>query len=155
MLVALATSIVCDLKSRIIPNTVTYGLLAAGLLLAMINGTIISSLTGLLIMTLFVCLLSYLGGLGGGDAKLMLAISTLLGAIASLYFIALFLCIAATYSLCWLLWLAVEPYLRSRNTTPSTQPEASVNALKVKIPFAPPIACAALWIVFAPASLGM
>ena len=155
LLAGLAAGSIWDLKYRLIPNTVTYGLIATGFLLAWLSGSFTSSLLAFALMIPFVCLLAFLGNLGGGDAKLLLAISTFLGAMHAIYFAATFLAIAAVYSTVWLLALKIGERNTLTASVPRLESESTGTAFSVKIPFAPPIACAALWVSFAPGSLGI
>lgn len=79
---------VTDLRTRRIPNVITFSAAAAGLLFQIWNdgasGALLAGggwLTGLAIFLPFFAL----GGMGGGDVKLLAALGTWLGAYETLY----------------------------------------------------------------------
>lgn len=85
-LVALAS--VCDLRTREIPDSISIGLLGVGLI-GLVTG--LSGLTPLDVCLGFVVGLAatlpwfYLGGVGGGDVKLLAALGTILGPLGLLW----------------------------------------------------------------------
>jgi Flp pilus assembly protein protease CpaA len=79
VLVASLVAALWDLKSRQIPNVLTLPLLAAGIVLAAVQGDLKSSLLAAILLGLPYILLFLFAGGGAGDAKLMLAIGAWLG----------------------------------------------------------------------------
>lgn len=89
--VLLGYSTFTDLRGKIIPNLVTVPLiLAAATISPLLNENAGQVLLIGLASSLFFIALSFTGGFGGGDAKLLAALSLLLGgAVWAIYFIAL------------------------------------------------------------------
>jgi prepilin peptidase CpaA len=75
-------SVVTDLKTRRVPNALTFGTMAAGLILAAVHGTSVSvwaACAGLALGLLLMMPGHLFGATGAGDVKLFAAIGTLLG----------------------------------------------------------------------------
>ena len=96
LLLCLIISTITDLRSRQIPNLITFGLI----FVALVSHVILSGWTGLFFsLKGFTCgltllLIPYLlGGMGAGDVKLLAAVGAVLGATHTLY---TFLIIALT-----------------------------------------------------------
>ncbi len=84
-LLALAT--VCDLRGREIPDSISLLLLVCGLVAAACGWTsmpLIQALIGIGIGLAVTAPLFYLGGIGGGDVKLVAALGAVLGPIGLL-----------------------------------------------------------------------
>jgi len=79
ILVASLVAALWDLKSRRIPNVLTLPLLAAGIILAVLQNDLTSSLLAAGLLGLPYILLFMFAGGGAGDAKLMLAVGAWLG----------------------------------------------------------------------------
>lgn len=94
---------VCDMRCRLIPNTLTYSLLLAGAAVAIIDGDIYASATAMGLCLAMVFPLYFAGMLGGADLKLLAGVSlfgdwqmllqcllmtVLLGAILALVYLA-------------------------------------------------------------------
>lgn len=116
----------CDMDTRLIPNALTGPAILAGLLIALASGRLVSSLLGLAICggAFLVIGLIGAGKMGGGDVKLAAAIGAILGSGAGV--VAVFLGVLGGA----LIGLAM---LALRRAT-----------LKSYIPFAPPLAVAAV-----------
>jgi prepilin peptidase CpaA len=85
-LAAIATSggasVITDLKTRRVPNVLTFGTMAAGLILAAVHGTSLSLWAAVAGCALGLALMlpgHLFGATGAGDVKLFAAIGTLLG----------------------------------------------------------------------------
>jgi prepilin peptidase CpaA len=79
-LVAIAT--ICDLRTREIPDWISAVLLGFGLIAVLFDWTRLSfaeSLVGMVLGFLITAPLFYLGGIGGGDVKLVTALGSVLG----------------------------------------------------------------------------
>ncbi|MGI9862532.1 A24 family peptidase [Moorella naiadis] len=81
-----------DFFKHIIPNYITLPLLAAGLLFNLSAGNFNAGLRGFLACFLLGFVLFALGGLGGGDVKLMAAVGTWVGIYDAFYIIFIALC---------------------------------------------------------------
>lgn len=84
-LVAIAT--ICDLRTREIPNWISAVLLGFGLIAVGFDWTSLSfteSMVGMLLGFLITAPLFYLGGIGGGDVKLITALGSILGPLGLL-----------------------------------------------------------------------
>ena len=79
VLVASLVSALWDLKSRRIPNVLTLPLLAAGIIVAVVQNDLKSSLLAAVLLGVPYILLFLFAGGGAGDAKLMLAVGSWLG----------------------------------------------------------------------------
>lgn len=77
-----------DLKTREIPDNISIRLLVAGLLATALNWhavTVLDALLGVLIGFVAVFPFTWLGGIGGGDLKLVAALGAWLGALGTFY----------------------------------------------------------------------
>jgi prepilin peptidase CpaA len=75
-------SVVVDLKTRRVPNVLTFGTMAAGLILAATHGTLVTvpaAFAGFALGLLLMMPGHLLGGTGAGDVKLFAGVGTLLG----------------------------------------------------------------------------
>src|SRR3989338_10395029 len=75
-----------DLKTREVPDLVNFGLLIIGFCLSFLASLVfwnssyfISSLLGFALCFLLACIMFYTGQWGGGDAKMLMALGSLLG----------------------------------------------------------------------------
>ncbi len=86
ILAALIFAGVNDLRTREVPDWLSYGLIFSGVGIALIRSLIFSdfvflaySLAGLGVFVALACLLFYTGQWGGGDSKLLMGVGSLLG----------------------------------------------------------------------------
>lgn len=70
---------ITDLRSRTIPNAVTYSALLVGALVAILSGNMASAFAGFAIASASALILFGAQSMGGGDAKLIAAIGLLVG----------------------------------------------------------------------------
>ncbi|HIH23880.1 TPA: prepilin peptidase [Candidatus Woesearchaeota archaeon] len=116
--IALAIAAYRDIKVREVPDTVSIGLIAIGLLgglcIAIISRTpmlFITHIYGLLVGALVGTIMYYSRQWGGGDAKLLMGIGAAIGFTTKqpmlLEFIILLVLCGAAYGLCVTLWLAL------------------------------------------------
>lgn len=140
----------CDLRWRRIPNWLTGPALAAALLLAFVSGgarTLLdSSLAGLLAWAIFAAMF-FMGGMGGGDVKLMTAVAAFVG-VANL---PLLLISTALVGGCFALIVALlrgQLVVLLRRITsgffPLLLPPAASDSSRVFLPYGVPIAAGAL-----------
>lgn len=93
ILAALIFAAFVDLKTREVPDWLSYGMIVAGVGIALIKSLVSSDFTfllysaiGLIFMAAIACLMYYTGQWGGGDAKTVMGIGALLGLNVSLSF---------------------------------------------------------------------
>lgn len=80
VLVCLVTiALYTDLRTRRIPNVLTFGACIIGLLFLSANGQVVISLAGIVLGLALMLPGFIIGGVGGGDIKLMAAIGSLKG----------------------------------------------------------------------------
>lgn len=82
LIAILAASLVCDLRSRTIPNLITIPAMVLGIIINIMKNQVEGiklSFFGILISFLILIIPFYIGGLGGGDVKLMMAVGALMG----------------------------------------------------------------------------
>jgi prepilin peptidase CpaA len=85
-------AVICDLRTRRIPNLLTFGATAAALLFGTIDGGghgLLQSVAGWLLGAALFFPLFALGGMGAGDVKLLAALGAWLGPVEAVY-LALF-----------------------------------------------------------------
>ena len=73
---------ICDLRTREIPDAISLSLLAVGLITALGGWSVVSigqSLLGVLLGFAVTAPLFFVGGIGGGDVKLITALGSILG----------------------------------------------------------------------------
>lgn len=83
-----ATATLCDLRSREIPDSISIGLLGLGLVGLGTGWSALSpqgAFLGLLVGLVATLPWFYLGGIGGGDVKLLAALGTILGPMGLLW----------------------------------------------------------------------
>ena len=134
-----------DIRTREISNEISYSLLVLGILFAALSGSLGSALFALALMVPFVLVLGLLGGMGAGDAKLLLGLAPCLGMPVTLLFMTLVVLIGALAAMSWLAWRAVAGGMMAR------QGEALMDQ---RLPFAPAI-LGALLASLAAAALGV
>lgn len=76
---------ISDLKTQLIPDAAVVMLLALGLFRAVRCGQLVSSLIATVVVFLMGCLAFSLGGMGGGDVKLMSALAAWFGIPQTFY----------------------------------------------------------------------
>jgi len=88
---AIATALagcITDVKSRRIPNVLTFGATATALLFHLVHGggyAMLWALAGWAVAVLLFLPFFALGGMGGGDVKLLAALGAWLGPIAAVW----------------------------------------------------------------------
>lgn len=119
--IALAAGTITDIKTREVPDWISYGLIFAGIGIRLIYSVITSDLTylgnGVIGLAVFVALgyfMFYAGQWGGGDSKLLMGLGAALGLPLSftplplmIIFLVNVLCIGAAYGLVYSIVLAV------------------------------------------------
>jgi Flp pilus assembly protein protease CpaA len=119
---ALVVGSVQDLKTREIPDWLSYGLIAAGIFLSASASVvtqswapIVEGLAGLAIGLLIGVAMFYTGQWGGGDSKLVMGLSAVIGLsvleLRNAFLVGLLLnilLVGAVYGLCWTGYLAVK-----------------------------------------------
>lgn len=130
-----------DIRLRIIPNEISYSLIAMGLLFSGLTGNLESSFYAVLVMIPFLVALSALGGMGAGDVKLLFAAAVILGFEATLYLLPAVVLIGAIFALFWLL-------ARHSHFKATVSPAKTEKAM----PFAPTILAAVSAVMILPLS---
>lgn len=129
-LCALIVGTITDLRTREVPDWVNYGLLSAALALRIVmsiaDGTwqyLAEGFMGFAAMVAFAYILFYTGQVGGGDAKLLIAMGMVLGLPWSWYggvnsmliaFVMNSLIAGGLYGLCWSMVLTARNWRRMR-----------------------------------------
>ena len=122
--IGLLAGSITDLKTREVPDWVSYGMMMAGVGLALLFSVlyldysfILYSLFGLLVMFLFGLLMFYSGQWGGGDSKILMGVGALVGFSWKLvpfpFLLAFFinmLLMGALYGIFWSFYLVVMHY---------------------------------------------
>ena len=115
---------ITDLKTREVPDWLSYGMMGAGVGLSLLFSVlywdysfVAHSLFGLLVMFLFGLLMFYSGQWGGGDSKILMGVGALVGLSWNLvpfpFLLAFFvnmLLMGALYGVGWSLYLVVRHY---------------------------------------------
>jgi prepilin peptidase CpaA len=161
VIMGLGIAVVCDWKTRRIPNLLTLPMIACGLAIHTTQSGLdgfIYSVAGLVVGISFLYLPFKWGGVGGGDVKLMGAIGSLLGPLTVLY---VFLAGGIFGGLISLLSLIKTGRTRevfegvrqkiaflivTRQMLPEDKAPSSTQALR--IPYAFAIACGAVFVLF-------
>jgi Flp pilus assembly protein protease CpaA len=119
-----------DIKTREVPDSLTFGLIATGFCLALLASIVytdisyvIASLLGFIVCFGFSCLMFYTGQWGGGDAKMLMAMGSLFGLpyseVLSFFvsftpvpflfiFLVLIFLVGGIYGSCWLCVLVIR-----------------------------------------------
>jgi len=119
-----------DIKTREVPDSLTFGLIATGFCLALLAtivymdiSYVIASLLGFILCFGFSCLMFYTGQWGGGDAKMLMAMGSLFGLpyseVMSFFvsftpvpflfvFLVLIFLVGGLYGSCWLCVLVIR-----------------------------------------------
>jgi prepilin peptidase CpaA len=97
--VTVLSAAACDWRSGRIPNALTYGAAAFGLTLAVATGALGVAAAGFAVGITIALALFFLGGLGGGDAKLLAALGLLLGPSVVVEIIGYSFALGAAWSL--------------------------------------------------------
>ncbi len=154
-LYAIAAAII-DLRSRCIPNTMTYSGIILGLmagLMPQFGPSLSDSALGLLIAFVPSLLLFAVGSLGGGDVKLLSALGALLGYPAILDVLFYSIVFGSVWGLSVIIWRgrAMEMLKGIWSLLVSLVYPGSYKIVPVRdlsIPFGVPIAVGTLWAVF-------
>jgi Flp pilus assembly protein protease CpaA len=135
-----------DCRSRRIPNVLTYGMMALGLILATLNGNWPLQALGFCLAIATVVPLVWLAGMGMGDAKLLVALEMLLGPVAFFEIvIAAVLCGAALGLGVWATSAVRQEFRRRvRRKSGEVSMVAGVAFRELHLPFAVPIAIAVI-----------
>lgn len=147
MAVGLVAAAVCDMRFRLIPNTLTYTFLLAGVFVAIIDGHIDSSVVAMSLCLAVVVPLYLAGTLGGADLKLLVGLSLFGDWHVLLECLVLTVLLGAIWAL---VSLAPRMYSRCVNLMVRVRsPDIEQSAAHVPmptIPLAVPIAAAAVFI---------
>ena len=121
-----------DVRSRIIPNEITYSLIAMGLLFSGLVGNLESSFYAALVMLPSLVALGYLGGMGAGDSKLLFAAALILGLPATLYLLPTLLLLGGLVAFIWLVAARISSSSDIKGKwEPGTMPFAPVISLAI------------------------
>lgn len=139
-----------DIRTREIPNEISYSLVTLGVLFAALSGQLVSAGLAFSLMIPFVGLLGILGGMGAGDAKLLLAVSVFLGLGQTAYLIPVLLVAGSGFAVLYVvLHLVRRRFASSAGTsTPEATFEQSIST--ARLPFAPAILAAVIWVLLVP-----
>jgi|TARA_B100001971_G_C18171997_1_gene527699 prepilin peptidase CpaA len=128
VLIGLVVGSVTDLKTREVPDWLSYGMMGTGVGLSLLFSVlywdysfVAHSLFGLLVMFLFGLLMFYSGQWGGGDSKILMGVGALVGLSWNLvpfpfpfpFLLAFFvnmLLMGAVYGIGWSVYLVVRHY---------------------------------------------
>lgn len=145
MLVIIAS--VMDVRSRRIPNSLTYPAIVAGLGLAFMQGGTEQAVMHVLASCVAVpfAILFYLGLFGGGDVKLIAAIGALLGPAHAINIAIGSLLVGGVFALLILIWRGelLQTLLREGSAMVG-RAESTSNTTRDSFPFAVAIAVSTL-----------
>ena len=108
-----------DLRSRRIPNQLTYSLFVVGLLVAFILGNVEAALVSVSLCVLPGVLGFLLNILGGGDVKLLAALGAWLVPEQALWLLLMTICLGGVLGAGFLLWQRLSFFLKSSQTSGS------------------------------------
>src|SRR3989338_5916786 len=122
VLIALSVASYTDLKTREVPDWLSYGLIAGALSLRSIFTpdigwpALVAGILGLGIMFILACLLYYTGQWGGGDSKLLMGMGAAIGvqypfgaqSFALFWYFLGLLFLGAIYGVFYMLWVAAK-----------------------------------------------
>lgn len=131
-IVVLLVATCYDLRFRRIPNSLTYGLTAAGLGLAVPLGTVRASVLGLLVGFAAMIAFWFKGAVGGGDVKLVAGVGALVGLPLVVHVLVSTILIGGAMAALVLIWSRPGP-------TPEVRARSSAAGLR-PLPFAVPVA---------------
>ena len=119
--IALSVGSYTDLKTREVPDWVSYGLIGIGLSLSLLFSAVywdikffLNSLAGLIVFFIIAYLMFYSGQWGGGDSKVLMGLGALIGldlSFRNLFLVSFFVNIllaGAAYGILFSLFLAVK-----------------------------------------------
>ena len=138
---ALLVAGVSDLRSRLVPNGCAAAILASGLVVSFLEGSLARALVGVVVVALVMVGAAVVfgrargrPGVGGGDVKLLAALAAWTGPLGGLFTVALS-CLLGLVG-----WVAAALIWRLKGSS---------GQLSHAIPLAPAIALAALIVAFA------
>lgn len=128
ILIALSIASYTDIKTREVPDWLSYGTIFAGLGLRLLysianadSSILISGIYGLTLFLIIACIMYYTGQWGGGDSKLLMGIGALIGfefnggiPILLLFFINILIA-GALYGLIWVAVQAVRHHAQLKH----------------------------------------
>lgn len=147
LLALLGVASCIDLRERRIPNALSIGGAAVGLVMSAAVGgpsALLLAICGLLLC--LVCLLPFYltGGMGAGDVKLMAAVGAFIGPLHGFLAVLLTLCAGAVLGLLCVAWRALAQAAQNHHVLGwhggKLSPLAIERQLKSKIPYAAAIA---------------